>query len=592
LPKQPTSSRAWRVFSAVLPTSRSIDTPPLARWRGTACFPKIPARRIAAGAIMGRILDDTIYIVTAPIRLFGRSRRFRLLVGALVLLAVCFEAALWAFDRFLPPEDDAKLAVAKLPPPPPLQPVTRASYVIAPVGIALTAIRQSLDAGAPREFTGKNDNPVSSLLSKADIGITISRGTMSVSGKPNELTVTTPLTGNLKITGQIATQAGNLAGTITGLLNSTIGKSVGQITSQVLDQNVQVRGQVVVRAKPAITANWRLEPNLAAQVKLGNSALSLAGIKINTANEAQPLIDQAVNEQIGALQTRLRNDPFIERAAREQWVKMCRSIPLGGGNTGLPKLWLEIRPVRATAAQPQVDTRNVTLTIGVQAETRIVPKQTRPTCPFPAKLALVPPMDNGKLAVGVPIDLPFTEVNKLLEAQLKGHRFGADANAPVEIEVRRASVAAAGDRLLISLHVKAHEKKSWFGFGAEANVHIWGKPVLDQKSQILRLTDISLAVDSQAAFGLLGAAARAAMPYLQQALADNAVIDLKPFAADARKKIGAALAEFEKNGNGVRVDTAVHDLRLTGIAFDSKTLRVIAEADGTAKVSVTRLPKM
>ena len=269
---------------------------------------------------------------------------------------------------------------------------------------------------------------------------------------------------------------------------------------------------------------------------------------------------------------------------------MCRSIPLGGGKTGLPQLYLEMRPVRAAAAQPQVDARNVTLTVGVQAETRIVPTATKPTCPFPAQLELVPPMDNGKLAVGVPIDVPFTDINKILEAQLKGHHYPEDKNAAVDVEVRRASLAAAGDRLLIALHVKAREKKSWFGFGGEADVLIWGKPVLDQKNQILRLTDISLAVESQTA--LLGAAARAAVPYLEQALADKAVIDLKPFAADAKKKVDAALAEFQKNDDGVRIDAGVQDLRLTGIAFDQTTLRVIAEADGTAKVSVTRLPAM
>jgi len=121
-------------------------------------------------------------------------------------------------------------------------------------------------------------------------------------------------------------------------------------------------------------------------------------------------------------------------------------------------------------------------------------------------------------------------------------------------------------------------------------VQIWGKPALDPKNQILCLTDLSVAVESEAAFGLLGAAARAAMPYLQQALADNAVVNLKPFAADALTKIGAALADFQQNKDGVQVEAAVHDLRLTGIEFDSTTLRVIAEADGTAKVAVTELP--
>ena len=57
----------------------------------------------------------------------------------------------------------------------PAETVTRSSYVIVPVVVALAAIQRSMDAAAPRELAGKNDNPVSSLLSKADIGITITR---------------------------------------------------------------------------------------------------------------------------------------------------------------------------------------------------------------------------------------------------------------------------------------------------------------------------------------------------------------------------------------------------------------------------------
>lgn len=541
---------------------------------------------------MRGLLDQIIYFATAPIRLFGRSRVFRLLLVAIVVLGGSFMAANWALDYFLP-ESETKQVLAKVPAPPPLPPIARASQVIAPVAIPLTLIRQSLDNTTPRDLTGKNDNPVSGLLSKADIGISIARGPMAVAGKPNEITVTTPLNGTLSITGQLATQAGNLAGTITGLLGQSLGRDVGNVAGNALNQRAEIRGQVVVRSKPGITANWRLEPNLAAQLSLSDSAISLAGIKINMASEARAFIDNAVNEQIGNLQNRVRNDPFIEQAAREQWTQMCRSIPLGGGGTGLPELWLEMRPVRAAAAQPQVDARNLTLTIGVQAETRVVPAATKPSCPFPAQLDLVPPMENGKLSVGLPIDVPFTDINKLLEAQLKGRHFPEDGNAPVDVEVKRVSLAAAGDRLLISLRVNAREKKSWFGFGADANVLIWGKPVLDQQQQVLRLTETSLAVDSEAAFGLLSAAARAAGPYLEKALADNAVVDLKPFAADAKKKIGETLAEFERNGGGgVNVNANINDLRLTAIAFDAKTLRVIAEANGTAKVAVTKLPGM
>ncbi|MEJ2434827.1 MAG: DUF4403 family protein [Pseudolabrys sp.] len=533
-----------------------------------------------------------VYFATAPVRLFGRSRAFRIALVAVVVLGGAFYGTLWAIDSFLPSQPAPSPTMAKLKPLPDLPPVTRASYVIAPVAVSLSAIRSSLDAAAPRTLVGKNDNPVSSLLSKADIGMTVTRGTLGISGRPGDIAVTAPLNSTMTVTGQIAGLAGNLTGGITGFLNNAIGQQVGGLTTRVLDQRVDVNGKVVVYSRPAITASWRLHPNLHAQLSLGNSAMQLAGIKLNMASEARPVLDQMVNQQVSALEGRLRSDPFIETAARAQWAKMCRAIPLGGGKTGLPKLWLEMRPVRAAAAQPKISAHAVTLTIGVQAETRITPTKITPHCPFPSKLELVPPMDDGRLQVGLPIDVPFTELNKLLEAQLKGHEYPEQKDAAVKVRVQHVQVGASGKRLLISLDVKAREQKSWFGFGASATIDIWGKPVLDAKNQILRLTDVTLAVDSQAAYGLLGAAARAAVPYLQKAVADKAVVDLKPFAADAKKKIATALADFQRNDNGVKVAAEIRDVRLTGIAFDSHTLRVIAEADGRAKVAVSRLPRM
>jgi Domain of unknown function (DUF4403) len=226
--------------------------------------------------------------------------------------------------------------------------------------------------------------------------------------------------------------------------------------------------------------------------------------------------------------------------------------------------------------------------MGIEAETRITPGETRPDCPFPATLT-IGPASKGAVNIAVPIDLPFTEINKIVEAQFAGKTFPEDGSGSVDITVKKASVAASGDRLLFSLLVYAKEKKSFFGFGAEAYVHIWGVPMLDGARQTLRLDSIQVAVESEAAFGLLGAAARAAMPHLQKALADQATIDLKPFATNAQKKIAAAIADFQKNEDGVRVAADITSLRLADIAFDSKTLRVVAEAEGAINVNITTL---
>ncbi len=257
----------------------------------------------------------------------------------------------------------------------------------------------------------------------------------------------------------------------------------------------------------------------------------------------------------------------------------------------MPDLFLELKPVKAIAAQPRVDATSVVLSIGVEAETRILSSKTTPNCPFPALLDIVPPIEAGSMNIGVPIDLPFTEVNKIINAQLKGRTLPEDGSGPVAVTVRDATVAPSGDRLLISLDVDANTK-SFFNFGAQATIHIWGRPVLDQEKQILRLTDIEVAAESEAAFGLLGAAARAAEPYLRTMLADKASIDLKPFAANAKSKIEAAMADFRGAGDGVNVDLGITDIRLVGVAFDNDTLRVITETVGTANVTVTTLPTL
>jgi hypothetical protein len=230
----------------------------------------------------------------------------------------------------------------------------------------------------------------------------------------------------------------------------------------------------------------------------------------------------------------------------------------------------------------------VTLLVGVQAETRIVPSETKPNCPFPAQLDLVPQANEGTLDIAVPIDIPFPEVSRLLEAQIKGKTFPEDGSGSFATTIKQAVVAASGDRLLISLLVNV-KKRGFFALGADATVHVWGKPVLAQTAQVLRFTDVALDVESQAAFGLLGEAAKAAVPYLQRTLAEQAVIDLKPFAADAKKHIAGAAAQFVDQARGVDTDITINDLRLLGIAFDDKNLRVITDAKGNVNGAISSL---
>ncbi len=526
------------------------------------------------------------------------------IAGGIAIALVFFFATLAALDRFGP---RSELQLPRLADLVPLPPATRPSVFIAPVAIPIPALREAMEQAAPRNFAGIPDSQISKLLAKAEIGVMLERSPLSLVGRADGLTIATSLNGSMRASGQLPAQIGDrisglvserdrerITGALAGILKEKDRNRIANIgrdaSARGLDQRADVKGDVHIVARPTITTAWRLEPNLVGQVKLAEANVQIAGARVNAASEIKPMIDRAMSEQMLALGTRLRSDPFVENAARGEWAKLCRSVPIGSQGAGLPPLFLEFRPTRAFAAQPRVDANNVTLTLGIEAETRIVPDETRPNCPFPARLDLVPPLEQGKVTIALPIDVPFGELSKLLESQLKDKVFPDDRASPAEITVLRAAVSAAGERLLVSMLVRARERQSWFGFGTEATVHISGRPILDQGQQIVRLENVSLAVEADALSGLIGAAAQTAIPSLQAALERNAVIDLKPSLANARRSIDRALSDFRQNNEDIKVDASLTGLRLVGLEFDSKIVRVTAEADGIARVALNRLP--
>src|SRR6516165_966968 len=507
---------------------------------------------------------------------------------AIAVIAVSFIAGLKAMDWLSPRgAGNARPVIADLPP---LPPAPKSSVILAQVAIPISVIRDAADRSAARNFSGKADNPVTQILQNADIGWTASRGPVTATGGQDLLSLTTPLTGKLNVTGSLSSKAtGAVGDAIGGLLGDHVAKQIAGVNIKQLNANAEIRGSVTITSHPKLAAAWRLEPNLGAEVRLGDTNLTVAGARVNVPSQVKPLIDKTVGEQIAAAGARIRNDPSIERNARIQWAKACRSIPLQSVGAGsAPSLWLELRPTRAVAVQPFINASAVTMTLGIEAETRITPKETTPNCPFPEKISIVPPTP-AVVAIGISVYIPFADIDNIMETQLAGRSFPEDGSGSVSVTVKKASVAVSGDRLLISLLVNAKEK-SLFGFGGEANVHIWGKPVLDQAQQTLRLTNVELAVESEAAFGLLGAAARAVMPHLQKALAQRTAVDLKPILGNAQKMVAAAISDLQKNEDGVRVAAEITSLDLADIAFDSRTLRVITEATGTINVTIKSLP--
>src|ERR1700712_4983150 len=195
-----------------------------------------------------------------------------ILIGAAVI-AVSFVVSLKAMD-WLSPGGGVRAPVLVVLPPLPSAP--RVSFIMAPVSIALSAIRDAADRGAPRTFAGKADNPVSQILQNADIGWTASRGPITATGAQDVLSLATPLTGTLNVTGSLSANAKGAVGDALGsLLGSNVAKQIGSVNIKNLNASAEIKGNVVITSRPKIAAAWRIEPNLAAQVNLRETSLAL-----------------------------------------------------------------------------------------------------------------------------------------------------------------------------------------------------------------------------------------------------------------------------------------------------------------------------
>src|SRR3954451_14312133 len=139
---------------------------------------------------------------------------------------------------------------------PPLPPAPRSSSIMAPVAIALNAIREAADRGAPRNFAGKADNPMSQILQNADIGWTASRGPITATGAQDVLSLATALTGTLNVTGSLTSKATGAIGDAVGnLLGGNFAKQIGSVDIKSLNAKAEIKGNVTIAARPKLAAS-------------------------------------------------------------------------------------------------------------------------------------------------------------------------------------------------------------------------------------------------------------------------------------------------------------------------------------------------
>ena len=476
---------------------------------------------------------------------------------------------------------------------PPLKPVTRTSVIVTPAAIALDGHpRRHGGAGAARPHRQARQSSCRSCCrTPRSAGPSSAVRSRSPAGR-RRWSCRRVLNGTLRATGQIAAQAGGLTGAIGGLLGERLGQDLQSLTGKTLDQRADIRGNVTVTARPALLPAWRLEPNLTGQVSIADASLSILGVKLSVSNEVQAAArshGQRAGRGAAGAPAR-RSVPRSRRAAR-----MGQDVPLDpdrrGGGRACRISGSRCGRRAPSPAQPRIDAVRASRSRSAcRPKPGSCPPRPSRTARSRRRLEIVPQIEQGRVNIAVPIDVPFTEVNRLLEAQLKGKTFPQDKSGAFAVTVRGVSAGGVG-RAAADLAARPGQREQELVRSRRRG----DRACVGQARA--RSRPAGAAPRRRRARRRVGGGVRAAGrggPRRGAVSGSGAGRECsgRPEAvrANARKSIEAAIADFRKSGDGVRVDAAVTALRLVGIEFDAKTLRVIAEADGTARVAVTALP--
>ena len=293
-----------------------------------------------------------------------------------------------------------------------------------PISVPIGTVEAALEQAAPRNMSGSEDGPYGTTIHWG-----ISRGRLSMSSGNDVLSISSGVNGYLRFTRDLP---------LVGEARATF----------------DVGGRVSVSARPRLSTDWHLSPNLSTHADINEAEHEVFNLfPLSVRSRMRPKLQDKVSELRDEFESRITGDDFLERAAMEEWSNLCRCVRVASD----PEFWLEIKPVAAHAAQVRINSDNLRFQLGLDVETRVVTEQTQPNCPFPKHLILEEPKP-GNIEILLPAEISYEALETALTNEVVGETFGED----VAVTIEAVSLRPHGSSLLLETNVSA-KVSGWLG---------------------------------------------------------------------------------------------------------------------------------
>jgi hypothetical protein len=406
------------------------------------------------------------------------------------------------------------------------------------VAVPLAEVQRIVEASLPPRVSDEQKQEISGAIQEDYYRYSLKRGPVEVGFAMDRLTFSFPVQGSLTVGGRLA-----------GLPVS---------------ETVEIGGRVMATASPAVTPDWRPDPNAAARIVLDRADLRIVGpFSLSVRSFLEERLNPILNQELRRAADRLLADLALRRRAEEAW----RSLHVARRVTTGENLWVRFQPLEVSLAR--VGERNGVLHTGIGISGQIS-LALGPSAKPPA-VALLPPLRieterAGGFELEVPVAASPVELSRWADRALKGERFRVSRDR--ELEITGAGLGVAEDRMVLSLDFRTG--------GREGTLTLRGRPIVDPGSTVLRLADLQYDLASESLF--LRLADRLHRAELLQKLQTSARLDLAPLLGQAERATGEAVKGLFPPG--VHGTVKVEPVRVLSIGIAGGTIQARCRVTG------------
>jgi len=468
-----------------------------------------------------------------------------------------------------------------LPPPPPARPPVQApalppplSRVFLPVSLPISALRDRLNQSVPLVFEGTEDDPVRHKAIKDDSLRWIARrGPIDVGGVDGRLWLGVHAAGDATVHGRLRP--------LRGTLGKILRRATGGASEAPFNVTADVIATLTATIRPELLPNWRIKPNIVSWVDVQKAEVPIAGIaRVSVRSQVRQALERKVRRQFDRLEKRILEDDRLRQLASREWQRLHKVESL----SEQPATWLVVRPVRIEATKIAVGQHDVSLGLGIEAETRVLVSEHAPA----NTLSVLPPLGRtaasaGMLKLNTLGIAPWQQLNRSLSSQLEqGSVQGSDGTV---LNIRHASLSPWGDGLLLTIDLEAERGQM---YRASGRLYLTARPRLDVGQQRLHLDDLDFSLETKDT--LTSMAVWMMQPTILEALQNKATLDLSKYIALARTKAERAIEEYVADmPDGIELTAKLQEIAITGLRVTEDALHVTASAKVQTEASVSTL---